>query len=72
MATTAQSFKRYACERCGHVTKQRTNHYGSTYSSGHYNTCPQCPPWAKYAELGGSTTWRCLDKPIEVTTTTSK
>lgn len=55
--------KRYRCKRCGYIGKQTTNHYGETYSIGHYNTCPKCPPWAKYAEFGGSTVWECVDKP---------
>lgn len=58
-----QTMKKYACRRCGHVTEQRTNHYGPTWSSGRYNTCPKCPPWAKYAEFGGSTVWDCLEQP---------
>lgn len=56
------SRKQYACKRCGHVTMQETNHYGETYSLGRFNTCPKCPPWAKYPEYGGSTVWRCLEK----------
>ncbi len=55
--------KRYACNRCGHETKQMTNHYGPTWSWGRVNTCPKCPPWAKYEEFGGQTTWRCLENP---------
>jgi len=59
------SLKRYACKRCKHEAKQETNHYGETYSWGRYNTCPNCPPWAKYAEFGGSTVWECLEKEPE-------
>lgn len=55
--------KRYRCARCGHISKQTTNHYGNTWSWGHVNTCPECPPWAKYPEFGGRTLWMCLDKP---------
>lgn len=55
--------KRYGCDQCGHVTTQSTNHYGSTWSYGRVNTCPVCPPWAKYPEFGGATTWTCIDKP---------
>jgi hypothetical protein len=58
--------KKYACKRCGHVTEQRTNHYGGTWSSGHFNTCPKCPPWAKYPEFGGATEWECLERPPTV------
>lgn len=54
--------KRYKCDRCGHVTTQTTNHYGPTWSWGRVNACPQCPPWAKYPEFGGQTTWTCLEE----------
>lgn len=53
--------KKYACARCGHVTEQATNHYGSTWSWGRVNCCPNCPPWAKYSEFGGQTIWKCLE-----------
>jgi len=53
--------KRYECTRCGYVGKQNTNHYGETWSWGHHNTCPNCPPWAKYPEFGGQTTWRYME-----------
>ena len=56
------TFKKYECKRCGHVKEIDTNHFGECYSWGHYNTCPNCPPWAKYPEFGGSTTWVCLEK----------
>ena len=55
--------KRYRCMRCGYVGRQKTNHYGNTHSWGRYNTCPACPPFAKYPEFGGGTRWECLDKP---------
>ena len=55
--------KKYRCKRCGHVVEQSTNHYGQTYSFGHYNCCPACPPWAKYPEYGGLTVWECCEKP---------
>lgn len=55
--------KRYSCSRCSHVVRQETNHYGETYSLGRVNTCPKCPPWAKYPEFGGGTVWKCLDAP---------
>lgn len=58
------SNKKYACERCGHETVQNTNHYGKTWSWGRFNTCPNCPPWAKYPEFGGSTKWICLEKEV--------
>jgi hypothetical protein len=51
--------KKYACRRCGHTTELVTNHFGSTWSVGHFNTCPNCPPWAKYPEFGGQTVWEC-------------
>ncbi len=57
--------KRYQCNRCGFIMAQSTNHFQPTWSSGHMNVCPKCPPWAKYPEFGGSTTWTCLDKPEE-------
>lgn len=53
--------KRYKCKRCGYVGTQATNHYGETYSWGHYNACPNCPPYAKYPEFGGLTIWQCLE-----------
>ena len=53
--------KRYKCRRCGHEAQQSTNHYGPTWSTGHFNTCPKCPPWAKYSEYGGQTVWDCMD-----------
>ena len=59
---TKQTFKNYECTECGHQTKQRTNHWGNTYSWGRYNTCPKCPPYKKYPEYGGSTVWKCLDQ----------
>ena len=49
--------KRYRCERCGYETTQSTNHYQPTWSWGRQNVCPQCPPWAKYPEYGGSRVW---------------
>jgi hypothetical protein len=53
--------KRYRCQRCGHEQKISTNHYGECYSAGHSNCCPKCPPWAKFAEFGSSTTWVCVE-----------
>lgn len=53
--------KRYRCDRCGHVQTQSTNHYGPTWSFAHIGVCPSCPPWAKYPEFGGRTTWTCLE-----------
>jgi hypothetical protein len=58
-----QTEKRYRCTRCGHISKQVTNHYGNTYSYGHVNCCPTCPPYAKYSEFGGTTIWECLEVP---------
>lgn len=55
--------KRYQCDRCKHVRMRSTNHYGPIYSWDRYNTCPKCPPHAKYMEFGGQTSWTCLDKP---------
>lgn len=55
--------KRYHCTRCGHVSHQVTNHYGQTWSWGRVNTCPSCPPWAKYPEYGGTTIWDCDEVP---------
>lgn len=54
--------KRYKCDRCGHIQEQSTNHYGPTWSIGRSNVCPKCPPWAKYGEFGGQTTWTCIDQ----------
>ncbi len=56
------TLKRYRCDRCGWVEKQRTNHAGPTWSHGRTNTCPECPPWAKYPEFGGKTKWTCIEK----------
>ena len=61
----AHTPKRYRCDRCSHVITMTTNHYQPTWSHGHYGVCPMCPPWAKYPEFGGQTTWTCLDKPEE-------
>lgn len=47
----------YCCKRCGHETTQQTNHTESTWSCGRWNTCPECPPFAKYPEFGGQTVW---------------
>lgn len=54
--------KAYRCKRCGHIGEQTTNHFQDTWSSGRFNVCPACPPWAKYAEFGGQTVWECIDK----------
>lgn len=64
-----RSSKRYRCTQCGHETTQTTNHYGATWSWGHSNTCPACPPYRKYPEFGGHTVWVCLDKETEGVTT---
>jgi hypothetical protein len=53
--------KRYKCNRCGHVVEQATNHYGPTWSFDRVGCCPKCPPWAKYGEFGGQTTWTCME-----------
>jgi len=59
--------KKYKCSRCGHEQMINTNHYGECYSLGHSNTCEKCPPWAKYSEFGGSTTWICMEKnPLDI------
>ena len=63
MPLYSHAAKRYRCDRCGYVVEQTTNHYGPTWSWGHVNVCPKCPPWAKYPEFGGQTTWTCLDQP---------
>lgn len=55
------SSKKYKCDKCGHIVSQSTNHYGPTWSFGKYNTCPVCPPHAKYPWFGGFTTWTCLE-----------
>ena len=56
------TWKLYRCSECGCEKKQQTNHFGPTYSWGRVNTCPDCPPYKKYAEFGGSTTWECAEK----------
>lgn len=73
-----QTSKEYRCKRCGHVQRITTNHYGECYSLGHYNCCPSCPPWAKYPEFGGATTWECIEPrnqqgpPVETPPVTAK
>lgn len=57
--------KAYKCSRCGFEKQISTNHFGECYSLGTYNACPACPPWAKYPQFGGSTTWVCQEKPPE-------
>jgi len=54
--------KKYKCKRCGYVKTQYTNHNGNTWSWGRFNTCLNCPPWAKYPEYGGNTVWECLEQ----------
>ena len=49
--------RRYRCQKCGFENVQNTNHRGATWSWGHLNTCPKCPPHAKYPEYGGQTIW---------------
>jgi hypothetical protein len=56
----AHTAKEYACNKCGTVVMQTTNHTGSTWSWGRVNCCPNCPPHAKYSEFGGSTLWLCV------------
>ena len=56
--------KLYRCKRCGCLSKQVTNHFGPTWSWGHFNCCPSCPPWAKYSEFGGSTVWEYVAGPF--------
>lgn len=55
--------KHYKCDACGCVVVQETNHYGPTWSVGHHNICPNCPPFKKYPEFGGHTSWTCIDRP---------
>lgn len=54
--------KHYKCGRCGFEKRIATNHYGNCWSVGHVNTCPKCPPWAKYPEFNGQTIWVCQEK----------
>lgn len=54
--------KRYRCTKCGYVSTQNTNHTDKTWSWGHINTCPQCPPYKKYPEFGGQTVWECMEQ----------
>lgn len=61
MRTYEATEKRYRCDACGYVSRQLTNHYGKTWSFGTYNTCPKCPPFRKFPEFGGQTTWTCLE-----------
>jgi hypothetical protein len=51
------SLKLYECRECGHEMKQSTNHTGATWSFGRMNVCPECPPWRKFPEYGGTTHW---------------
>jgi hypothetical protein len=57
--------KYYKCTQCGHVQKIKTNHFDICWSFGHWNCCPNCPPWAKYPEFGGKTIWECQEKSGE-------
>ncbi len=57
--------KRYRCTQCGHEQMQTTNHYGPTWSSGHFGVCPKCPPYKKYPEFGGATIWECIEPQSE-------
>lgn len=59
--------KKYKCRKCGHISTQTTNHTGPTWSWGRVNTCPACPPFEKYPELGGQTAWDCMESEKEVT-----
>lgn len=62
--TYPASNKPYACTRCGYTSEHhQTNHHAPTYNYGLMSTCPQCPPWAKLPEYGGSTTWTPLAGP---------
>ena len=49
--------KIYKCKKCGCESTQSTNHKSLTWSVGHFNTCPNCPPYEKYPEFGGMTLW---------------
>ena len=55
--------KKYRCTKCGHESTQATNHYGATWSVGNFNTCKNCPPYAKYPQYGGQTEWECIEQP---------
>jgi NAD-dependent SIR2 family protein deacetylase len=55
-----QTAKTYKCTKCGYQQKITTNHYGNCWSFGRVNTCPKCPPYAKYPEFGGQTVWECV------------
>lgn len=66
--TAPQTSKEYRCKRCGHTMRITTNHYGECYSLGHFNCCPACPPYAKYPEFGGSTTWECIEPRTQQST----
>jgi hypothetical protein len=61
-----QSEKIMRCTRCGHESKQVTNHTGPTWSWGKVNCCPNCPPWAKYPEFGGRTDWEYVSTVVPV------
>lgn len=70
MATISN--KVYRCTKCGHEMVQATNHYQATWSVGRHNTCPNCPPYKKYAEFGGQTIWECTEKEPEAMETLLK
>lgn len=57
-----QTFKKYQCSRCKFEKQIKTNHYDLCWSSGHFNCCEKCPPWAKFPEYGGVTIWICQEK----------
>lgn len=54
-------YKKYKCRDCGYEKEIDTNHYGPCWSFGRINTCPNCPPWKKYPEYGGTTLWDCME-----------
>ena len=57
--------KKFNCSKCGYETSMATNHEGNTWSWGRVNCCPKCPPYDKYPEFAGSTTWVIQTKKEE-------
>lgn len=53
------TLKKYRCRVCGHEEQISTNHWGSCYSFGNYNTCPSCPPYKR------PNIWDCQETPPE-------
>ncbi len=61
MEDNKSTWKWYECTKCGYKKQIETNHNHNCFSYSHFNTCTTCPPYKKYPEFGGQTTWKCID-----------